>query len=119
MKPTLNRVGRLLRSHGKLLAVLILLTGIGTAMAAAPTVPAAPVAGAGEMVAPGFHYFSFLNDPNFSSGERAALFGSLVVALAALAYAGMLVKQVVNADRGTKKMQEIAAAIREGANAYL
>ena len=31
----------------------------------------------------------------------------------------MLVNQVRNADQGTKKMQEIAAAVREGANAYL
>ena len=67
-----------------------------------------------------FEYFSPLKEgSSFSSGEKAALFGSLVVALAALAYAGMLVKQVVNADQGTKKMQEIAAAVREGANAYL
>src|SRR4029079_11663403 len=66
-----------------------------------------------------FKYFSFLSDEHFSSGERVALFGSLLVALAALAYAGMLVKQVVSADQGTKKMQEIAAAVREGANAYL
>ena len=66
-----------------------------------------------------FKYFSFLSDPHFSSGERAALFVSLLVALAALAYAGMLVGQVTGADKGTKKMQEIAAAVREGANAYL
>ena len=48
-----------------------------------------------------------------------ALFGSLIVAVMALLYAGMLVKQVISADQGTKKMQEIAAAVREGANAYL
>jgi K(+)-stimulated pyrophosphate-energized sodium pump len=64
-------------------------------------------------------YFSFLWDPQFSQGERVALFVSLGVALAALAYAAMLVKQVVNADKGTRKMQEIAAAVREGADAYL
>jgi K(+)-stimulated pyrophosphate-energized sodium pump len=61
-----------------------------------------------------FRYFSFLSDPHFSSGERAALFVSLLVAFAALAYAGMLVGQVTGADQGTKKMQEIAAAVREG-----
>jgi len=91
----------------------------------APAVPegaGGAVAGAVNSVAtegPVFHYFSFLTDPKFNAGERVALFGSLVVALMALAYAGMLVKQVVNADRGTKKMQDIAAAVREGANAYL
>ncbi|MDP3580433.1 MAG: sodium-translocating pyrophosphatase, partial [Ignavibacteria bacterium] len=31
----------------------------------------------------------------------------------------LLVKQVTAADSGTKKMQEIAAAVREGSNAYL
>ena len=66
-----------------------------------------------------FEYFSFLNDPKFTSGERAALFVSLGVAIMALLYAAMLVKQVINADQGTQKMKEIAAAVREGANAYL
>ncbi len=67
----------------------------------------------------GFKYFSFLTDPKYTTGERVALFGSLATAICALLYAGMLVKQVVNADQGTPKMQEIAAAVREGANAYL
>jgi len=35
-----------------------------------------------------------------------------------LAYALMLVGQVMKAPQGTKKMQEIAQAVREGANAY-
>ncbi len=66
-----------------------------------------------------FHYFGFLNDPVFTSTERVLLFVCLGVALAALLYAALLVKQVVTADQGTPKMQAIAAAIREGANAYL
>lgn len=69
--------------------------------------------------ASGFHYFSFLSDGQFTTGERAALFVSLGVSIAALLYALMLTKQVLNADRGTEKMQEIASAIRDGANAYL
>ncbi|MCL5282392.1 MAG: sodium-translocating pyrophosphatase [Planctomycetes bacterium] len=44
---------------------------------------------------------------------------NLFIALAGLGYALMLVKQVRTADQGTKKMQEIAQAVREGANAYL
>src|SRR5262249_4006233 len=66
-----------------------------------------------------FHYFAFMSDPRFSSGERTALFVCLFVAFMALGYAGMLVGQVNSADQGTPRMQEIAAAVREGANAYL
>jgi K(+)-stimulated pyrophosphate-energized sodium pump len=84
----------------------------------------APVVKAG---APGqaeptqFYWFPFITDPHtrFSTGEKFALFGSLIVALAALAYARILVKQVVAADQGTPKMKAIADAVREGANAYL
>ncbi|MDQ1037843.1 K(+)-stimulated pyrophosphate-energized sodium pump [Streptomyces sp. V3I8] len=42
-----------------------------------------------------------------------------VVALAALAVAGVLVRQVLAAGEGTDSMKEIAVAIQEGANAYL
>ena len=75
-------------------------------------------AAGGEGVA--FKPFAFL-DPssNFSSIERVALFIVLGIAVAGLFYALMLVGQVRKADQGTKKMQEIAQAVREGANAYL
>ena len=43
----------------------------------------------------------------------------LAVACLGLAYAGFLVKQVKSADEGTARMQEIAAAVREGSRAYL
>ncbi|MCC6580613.1 MAG: sodium/proton-translocating pyrophosphatase, partial [Phycisphaeraceae bacterium] len=66
-----------------------------------------------------FHYFSFMTSDKFSQWEKTALWVSLGVAICALLYAGMLVKQVLGADKGTPKMQEIAAAVREGANAYL
>ena len=90
----------------------------------APAVKAAEASGMAMAPAenagtPSFKYFSFLSDPKFSTGERVALFVSLLVAIAALGYAGMLVGQVTGADKGTKKMQEIADAVREGANAYL
>ncbi|MGW4158869.1 sodium-translocating pyrophosphatase [Streptomyces sp. NPDC004788] len=41
------------------------------------------------------------------------------VALAALLVAQLLVRQVLRAGEGTGKMKEIAAAVQEGANAYL
>ena len=55
----------------------------------------------------------------YSDMERYSLFAVLGVAIAGLLYAGMLVGQVTSADKGTPRMQEIAAAVREGANAYL
>ncbi|MFE2017548.1 sodium-translocating pyrophosphatase [Streptomyces sp. NPDC059499] len=42
-----------------------------------------------------------------------------VVALAALVVAQLLVRQVLAASEGTDRMKEIAAAVQEGANAYL
>jgi K(+)-stimulated pyrophosphate-energized sodium pump len=51
--------------------------------------------------------------------EKIALIVNVFVALAGLGYALLLVSQVKNADQGTEKMQEIARAVREGANAYL
>jgi K(+)-stimulated pyrophosphate-energized sodium pump len=51
--------------------------------------------------------------------EKAALITNVAVALAGLAYALMLVGQVRSAPQGTERMQEIAQAVREGANAYL
>jgi K(+)-stimulated pyrophosphate-energized sodium pump len=66
-----------------------------------------------------FKPFGFWTDPRFSSVERASLIVVLCIAFAGLIYAVMLVGQVKSADQGTKKMQEIADAVREGANAYL
>ncbi|WP_017558901.1 MULTISPECIES: sodium-translocating pyrophosphatase [Nocardiopsis] len=43
----------------------------------------------------------------------------LVVALLALAVAGALVREVLNAGQGTERMQNIALAVQEGAAAYL
>ncbi|RAG80401.1 sodium-translocating pyrophosphatase, partial [Streptacidiphilus pinicola] len=61
------------------------------------------------------------------SGVTAVLTGSdrvvvvivAVVAAAALGVAWLLVRQVLAADQGTDTMKRIAAAVQEGANAYL
>ena len=66
-----------------------------------------------------FKAFSLFSDPRFKPIEVYGLIAILGVALAGLLYAAMLVKQVRRADRGTAKMQSIAAAVREGSNAYL
>jgi len=77
----------------------------------------AQAGGVGEHAA--FKYWSFWTSPNYAGYERVALFVVLAVAIGALFYAGSLVAFVYRADTGTKRMQEIAAAVREGANAYL
>jgi len=82
-----------------------------TAMSSAP-------AGSHEILKE-FKPFSFMTDPKFSTVERVALFVVLGIAVAGLLYAIMLVGQVKSAPQGTKRMQDIAAAVREGANAYL
>ncbi|MGC8874129.1 MAG: sodium/proton-translocating pyrophosphatase, partial [Chloroflexia bacterium] len=51
--------------------------------------------------------------------ERGGLWGVLVTAVLALLYAFWLARQILREDTGTPKMQDVAAAIRDGANAYL
>ncbi|MBN2144533.1 MAG: sodium-translocating pyrophosphatase [Candidatus Aureabacteria bacterium] len=67
----------------------------------------------------GFQYFEFFNSDKYSHPERIALFATLFIAFGGLLYAGFLMKQVRAADTGTPKMQMVANAVREGANAYL
>ncbi len=52
-------------------------------------------------------------------GEWVVLIGSAATALLAIGVGFFLMKGVLAADAGTPKMQEIAAAIQEGAMAYL
>jgi K(+)-stimulated pyrophosphate-energized sodium pump len=73
-------------------------------------------AGGGEHT---FKFFGLFSDPRYTSLELYSLIAVLVIAVLGLLYAMMLVKQVKAADRGTKRMQDIAAAVREGADAYL
>ncbi|HEX5671674.1 MAG TPA: sodium/proton-translocating pyrophosphatase, partial [Acidimicrobiia bacterium] len=53
------------------------------------------------------------------SGEWVWLIVSAAAALVAIAVGFLLARNVIKADQGTAKMQEIAAAIQEGAMAYL
>ncbi len=54
-----------------------------------------------------------------TSGQRAWVFVILVLAVAAIAYSYILVREVIKADQGTSNMQAISKAVQEGASAYL
>jgi K(+)-stimulated pyrophosphate-energized sodium pump len=54
-----------------------------------------------------------------TGGDRGLVALMLVIALAALGFAYVLIKEVLAAGQGTPKMQEIATAVQEGARAYL
>src|SRR3712207_3101903 len=58
-------------------------------------------------------------DSALSGGDMVLVGICLVVSLAALAFAGYLVKAVLAADQGTTSMREISKAVQEGAAAYL
>lgn len=62
-----------------------------------------------------FKWFEPLtNTAKYNEMERYSLFAVLGVAVAGLIYAGMLVGQVIKADKGTQHMQEIAGAVAKG-----
>ncbi len=67
----------------------------------------------------GFKPFALFSDPSYTGMEIVALWSVLAVAVLGLLYAFFLVWEVRRADQGTAKMQEVAAAVREGSNAYL
>jgi K(+)-stimulated pyrophosphate-energized sodium pump len=51
--------------------------------------------------------------------ENLLIYIVLGIAIAGLAYAGMLVRQILRESKGSAKMQEVWGHIRTGANAYL
>ncbi len=85
--------------------------------AGAPGAP--PATGSGTSETKPFQLWDPIIGSDFQRYEKVLLILNVFVALGGLGYALMLVKQVREADEGTKKMQEIALAVREGANAYL
>jgi K(+)-stimulated pyrophosphate-energized sodium pump len=54
-----------------------------------------------------------------SSFEQVAIWSVLAVAILGLLYAVFLRSQILKEDKGTKSMQEVWEAIRDGADAYL
>jgi K(+)-stimulated pyrophosphate-energized sodium pump len=55
----------------------------------------------------------------FGGGEDLTLLAVVLVCVVALLVAYVLARQVLSADPGTQKMRDIAAAIQQGARAYL
>ncbi|MDT4891273.1 MAG: K(+)-stimulated pyrophosphate-energized sodium pump [Pseudonocardiales bacterium] len=65
------------------------------------------------------HYLSAATLPGITDGQRGFVFVLGALALVALAYAVVLVREVLAADQGTPNMQDISRAVQEGAAAYL
>jgi K(+)-stimulated pyrophosphate-energized sodium pump len=63
--------------------------------------------------------FEFFAPLGYAPFEKWSIFVVLLIAIGGLVYALALAKQVYAADKGTPKMQAIADAVREGANAYM
>src|SRR5512146_2678769 len=78
----------------------------------------APEASAPPGTEHAFRFFALFSDPKYTRLELVALMVVLGIAVAGLLYALLLVRQVKAADKGTPRMQGIAAAVREGADAY-
>jgi K(+)-stimulated pyrophosphate-energized sodium pump len=56
---------------------------------------------------------------NVTQFEFVSIWGVLCIALLGLGYAFLLKTQIMKKDKGTKEMQDIWGAIRQGADAYL
>ncbi len=118
-----EKVGRKPRSRLKsrlyVAWLLLVCVGIVSALAFMAPADATSSGGGGGWTIGGVKLLTPLMGEKFNTVEKIALCANVFIALGGLAYALMLVGQVKNAPEGTKKMQEIAQAVREGANAYL
>ncbi len=102
-----------------MLVCIGLVSAVGWMSTQEPASATGGVATSGGLVIGGVSLWEPLLGAKFNIYEKVALVTNVVIALAGLAYALLLVGQVKSAPQGTKKMQEIAQAVREGANAYL
>src|SRR5919112_6884723 len=57
--------------------------------------------------------------PAITSGQKTWVYIIAVLAILALVYSYVLIREVLKADQGTTNMQEISKAVQEGAAAYL
>ena len=87
--------------------------------AGGPPAPDTVNSSAAPEASSGIQLWEPLTSSKYSSIEKTLLLVNVGVALAGLLYAFLLVGQVKKADQGTPRMQEIAHAVREGADAYL
>jgi K(+)-stimulated pyrophosphate-energized sodium pump len=101
------------------LILLGVLAAVGWRSVFQPSIQAAPEASLPAAAESHVQLLEPLLSDKYAAWEKIALVANVVVALAGLAYAWMLVAQVQNAPQGTARMQEIARAVKEGANAYL
>ncbi|MGN6607482.1 MAG: sodium-translocating pyrophosphatase [Jatrophihabitans sp.] len=65
------------------------------------------------------HLLAADNPLAITSGQKTWVYIILVLAVAALAYSYVLIREVLSADEGTENMQSISKAVQEGAAAYL
>ena len=111
MRSALNKLFRSRRGRVGYLAALLAFFGAGMLW-----IPKTVRAGEGEG---GFEFFALFRDPKYTGLEIWSLMAVLIIAVLGLLYALYLRRQVYAADTGTPQMQEVAGAVREGADAYL
>ena len=115
-----RRFGRRRRTVSRIFFIAMMFLFLGMYVHATVYGPPAAVrASQQEHAKEGFRWFSFMTSDDFKTEEKIMLWIVLATALAALAYAGILVKQVMRAETGTAKMKVVADATRDGANGYL
>src|SRR3954453_19372448 len=65
------------------------------------------------------HHLLAADLPAITSGQKTWVYLIGLLAILALGYSYVLIREVLKADQGTPNMQEISKAVQEGAAAYL